>query len=239
MGGEESCIPGAGVPLLSTCALDDRGRHRRARYHRARHCRDRDRRARYRRARDRCARDRRACYRRAHHRRARNRRARYRRARYRRARHLCSRSPCSLHPRVSRTVSRPVRGAGAMDGAMALSGWEEDKGANDDVTTSVVVAAHAATSLEARRRALAAAQIHRPRYRGSVPGRIPHRPRNFALGLHCILREYFGVDGLATVFGREQFDRRFRVPMSVFLCIYRAIKDRPFWMQRVDATGQP
>jgi len=126
-----------------------------------------------------------------------------------------------------------------MDVAMALSGWEEDEGANDDVTTSVVVAAHVATLLETRRRALAAAQIHRPRYRGSVPGRIPNRPRNFALGLQCILRDYFGVDGLPPVVGREQFERRFRVPMSVFLRIYRAIKDRPFWMQRVNATGQP
>jgi len=115
---------------------------------------------------------------------------------------------------------------------MALSGI-------DDATTSVVVAAHVATLLEARRRALAAAQIHRPRYRGSVPGRIPNRPRNFALGLQCILRDFFGVDGLPPVFGREQFGRRFRVPMSVFLRIYRAIKDRRFWMQRIHATGQP
>jgi len=122
---------------------------------------------------------------------------------------------------------------------MALSGREEDEGANDDATTSVVVAAHVATSLEARRRALAAAKIHRPRYRGPVPGRISNRPRNFALGLQCILSDYFGVDGLPPVFGREQFERRFRVRMAVFLRIYRAIKDRPFWVQRVHATGQP
>jgi len=122
---------------------------------------------------------------------------------------------------------------------VALSGWEEDEGANDGATKLVVVAAHVATLLEARRRALAAAQIHRPRYRGSVPGRIPNRPRNLALGLQCVLRDYFGVDGLPPVFGREQFERRFRVPMAAFLRIYRAIKDRPFWVQRVNATGQP
>jgi len=36
-----------------------------------------------------------------------------------------------------------------MDGMMTLPGWEEDEGANDDVTTSVVVASHVATLLEA------------------------------------------------------------------------------------------
>jgi len=29
------------------------------------------------------------------------------------------------------------------------------------------------------------------------------------------------------------------VPLPVFLRIYHAIKDRPFWAQRVNATGQP
>jgi len=100
---------------------------------------------------------------------------------------------------------------------MTLTGWKEDEGENNDVTTSVVVAAHVATILEARRRALAAAQIHRPRYRGSVPGRLANRPGNFSPGLQCILRDYFGADGLRPVFGREQFERRFRVPMAVFL----------------------
>jgi len=126
-----------------------------------------------------------------------------------------------------------------MDGAGALRGWEENEGDNEDGTTSVVVAAHVTTLLEARRRALSAAQIHRPRYRGSVPGRIFNRPRNFALRLQCILRNYFGVDGLPQRFGREQCERRFRVPMSVFFRVYRATKDRPFWDQRVNATGQP
>jgi len=32
-----------------------------------------------------------------------------------------------------------------MDGMMALSAWEEDEEANDNVTTSVVVAAHVST----------------------------------------------------------------------------------------------
>jgi len=122
---------------------------------------------------------------------------------------------------------------------MTVSGWEEDEGANDDVTTSEVVAAHVASLLEMRRRALAAARVHRPRYRGSVPGRLANRPRNFELGLQCILRDYFGLDGVPPVFGRVQFERRFRVPKLVFLRIDRAIKSRPYWAQCVNATGQP
>jgi len=47
---------------------------------------------------------------------------------------------------------------------MTMSGWEKDEGVNDDVTTAVVVAAHVATLLDSRRRALAAAQVHRPLY---------------------------------------------------------------------------
>jgi len=122
---------------------------------------------------------------------------------------------------------------------MTVSGWEEDQGANDDVTTSVVVAAHVASLLESRRRALAAARVLRPRYQGSVPCRLANRPHTFDLGLHCILRDYSGLDGLLPVFGRVQFERRFRVPMPVFLRIYRAIRSRPFWAQRVNETGQP
>jgi len=124
-------------------------------------------------------------------------------------------------------------------GFMSMSGWEGDEGGNDDVTTAAVVAAHVATLLEWRRRARLAVRVQRPRYRGSTPGRVPNKPRNFELGLHCILRDYFGVDGLPPVYNMLDFERRFRVPMAVFQRIYHAIKDRPFWVQRVNATGRP
>ena len=74
-----------------------------------------------------------------------------------------------------------MAGACTMDAFMAVSGWEEDEGVNDDVTNAVVATAHVATLLAARRRALAAARVHRPRYRGSVPGRLPNRPRILSL----------------------------------------------------------
>ena len=81
--------------------------------------------------------------------------------------------------------------------------------------------------------------MQRPRHRGSTPGRAAVWPRNFDLGLHSILRVYFGVDGLPTVHGLREFERRFRVPLPVFLRIYNAIKDRLIWVQSVNATGRP
>jgi len=124
-------------------------------------------------------------------------------------------------------------------GFMSLGGWEGEEGCNDDVATSAIVAAHAATLPEWCRRGMAARRVQRPRYRGSTPGRAANRPRNFELGLHSILRDYFGVDGLPPVYGPREFERCFRGPMPVFLRIYHAIKDLPFWVQSVNATGRP
>jgi len=124
-------------------------------------------------------------------------------------------------------------------GFMSLSGWEEEEGGNDNVAMSAVVAAHVATLLEWRRRAMAARRVQRPQYRGSTPGRARNRPRKFEPRLHSILRDYFGVDGLPPVYGLREFERRFRVPMPVFLRIYHAMKGRPFRVQSVNATGRP
>ena len=176
--------------------------------------------------------------RRARDRRARDRRARGRRARNRRA---CNRRALvALFASCAQAQYSSAMDGGSMGGGfLSLGGWEGEKGGNDDVATSAVVAAHVATLLEWRRRAMAARRVQRPRYRGSTPGRAANRPRNFELGLHSILRDYFGVDGLPPVYGLREFERRFRVPMSVFLRIYHAIKDRPFWVQSVNATGRP
>jgi len=108
---------------------------------------------------------------------------------------------------------------------MSMSGWKGDEGGNDDVTTAAAAAAHVATLLEKRRRAKSVGRLQRPRYRGSTPGKVPNEPRNFELGLQCILRDYLGVDGLPPVYSLLDFERRFRVPMAVFLKIYHAIKD--------------
>jgi len=53
-----------------------------------------------------------------------------------------------------------------------------------------------------------------------------------------ITRDYFGVDGQPPVYEEETFERRFCVPRSVFMRIYEAIRDRPFWRQSMNATGR-
>jgi len=47
------------------------------------------------------------------------------------------------------------------------------------------------------------------------------------------------VDGFPPVHSLREFERRFRVPMPMFLRISNAIKDRQFWVQSVNATGRP
>jgi len=67
-----------------------------------------------------------------------------------------------------------------------------------------------------------------PRYVGSVPGRRPNQRHNFCSGLRAILRDYFGLNGEPPVYDEGESERRFRVPRSVFLRVYNAMKDRPF-----------
>jgi len=56
--------------------------------------------------------------------------------------------------------------------------------------------------------------------------------------LRAILRDYFGLNWEPPVYNEVDFERRFRVPRSVFLRIYNAVKDRPFFAQRINATGR-
>lgn len=65
-----------------------------------------------------------------------------------------------------------------------------------------------------------------------------NKPRDFALGMLCILRDYFGANGAPPVYSEADFERRFRVPRAVFVRVYRALKDRPCRAHNVNATGQ-
>ena len=53
------------------------------------------------------------------------------------------------------------------------------------------------------------------------------------------MRDYFGLDGSPPVYDEADFERLLRVPRSVFLRIYHALKGRPFFAQRMNATGRP
>jgi len=53
------------------------------------------------------------------------------------------------------------------------------------------------------------------------------------------MRGYFGLDGYLPVYDGAGFERQFRGPWSVFLPIYCAVIGRPFFAQRINATGRP
>ena len=89
-----------------------------------------------------------------------------------------------------------------------------------------------------RRRSLAARARRCRHYRCSVPGRWPNKRRDHAAGLFNIQREYFGVNAVPPIFDDHDFETRFRVPHSVFRRIYVAVKDDPFFQQRINATGR-
>jgi len=64
-----------------------------------------------------------------------------------------------------------------------------------------------------------AGRLHK-RVRGSRPGRRPKRLRDFNVGAHAILRDYFCVDGAPTVYSEDAFEERFRLPRSVCSCLF-------------------
>jgi len=89
-----------------------------------------------------------------------------------------------------------------------------------------------------RRRSRSGRANRRRRYRGSVAGRRPNKRRDFAAGLFNIQRDYFGVNAEAPTYDDRDFETRFRVPRSVFRRVYEAVKDEPFFQQRINATGR-
>jgi len=99
----------------------------------------------------------------------------------------------------------------------------------EDLQIASAVAAHPHALRHWTTRAHGSRVHRRPRYVGSVPGRRPIKPRNFFSGLRAILRDSFGLNREPPVFNEGDFERRFRVPRSVFLRIYNAVKDRPFY----------
>jgi len=97
---------------------------------------------------------------------------------------------------------------------------------------STAVAAHMQALWRYRRR-IRRSRLGRRLYIGSVPGRRTNKNRDFRSGLRAIWRVYFGLDGSPPVSDEAEVERRFRVPRSVFLRIYHAVKGRPFFAQRI------
>ena len=108
----------------------------------------------------------------------------------------------------------------------------------EDVDLSVALACHHHLLILrtwSRRRRRIGATRRRP---GSVPGRRQNKQRDFAEGLLRIRRDYFGMNGEPPVYDERDFERRFRVPRSVFMRIYEDIKGELWWQQRPNATGR-
>lgn len=87
-------------------------------------------------------------------------------------------------------------------------------------------------ALQQRRKALSE-RDSKSNYHGSLPGRKPDKARYFDAGLNNTLRDYFSLDGRPPVYYKVDFERRFRVPRTVFSHIYEAIKDQPGFQQTV------
>ena len=109
---------------------------------------------------------------------------------------------------------------------------------DDGGVICAAVHAHMGMLFLLRRRSRSGRANRRRRYRGSVAGRLPNKQRDFAAGLFNIQRDYFGVHAGAPIYDDRDFETRFRVPRSVFRRVYRAVKDEPFFQQRISATGR-
>jgi len=108
----------------------------------------------------------------------------------------------------------------------------------DGADVAAVVQAHVNVLMAVRRRARAKRIARRWLYRGSTAGSRSNKRRDFAAGVHAILRDYFGAGGLLPIYDDREFETRFRVPRAVFRRIYLAVKDEPFFQQRINATGK-
>jgi len=104
-----------------------------------------------------------------------------------------------------------------------------------DLDLAVVLGARATLTV---RRALQHGRVSKRPLGGSRPGRRPNRNRDFDLGAHSIMRDYFGVGGEPPVYSEQDFEKRHRMPRAVFMRLYAAVHDEPWWRRSVNATGR-
>jgi len=100
---------------------------------------------------------------------------------------------------------------------------------DDGADAAAVVHAHVNVVMAVGRRASARRIARRRQYHGSTAGRRANERRDFAAGVHNILRDYLGVGGLPPIYDERDFETQFRVPRAVFRRVYLAVKDEPFF----------
>jgi len=104
-----------------------------------------------------------------------------------------------------------------------------------DLDLAVVLWARATLTV---RRALQHGRVSKRPVGGSRPGRRPNCNRDFDLGAHSIMRDYFGVGGEPPVYSEQHFEKRHRMPRAVFMRLDAAVHDEPWWRRSVNATGR-
>jgi len=109
---------------------------------------------------------------------------------------------------------------------------------DDGADVAAVVQAHVNVLMAVRRRARAKRIARQWLYRGFTAGRRGNKRRDFAAGVHAILRDYVGAGGLLPIYDDRDFETRFRVIRAVFRRVYLAVKDEPFFQQRINETGK-
>ena len=72
---------------------------------------------------------------------------------------------------------------------------------------------------------------------GSLPGKAPNKPRNFELARTTLIRQYF--NGENSTFDETDFERRFRMPRSVFVKVKDAVIGVPPFIETADGFGKP
>ena len=93
---------------------------------------------------------------------------------------------------------------------------------------------------EAAVAAVEASSAGRP-WGGSPKGKAPNKDRNFQRAYVQLTRDYFPeLSGTGTcVYNEANFERRFRVPRSVFDKVNTRLNGKGRFCQRYDATGLP
>jgi len=76
-----------------------------------------------------------------------------------------------------------------------------------------------------------------PSWGGSLPGKAPNKARNFLAAKQKLVRQYFS--GEASVYDEHDFERRFRMPRSVFMKVKEAVIGEAPFIQKADAAGRP
>jgi hypothetical protein len=103
-----------------------------------------------------------------------------------------------------------------------------------------IVSVLALVATESAKRKIASHNI------GSSIGKAPNRERNFVQKMASIRDDYF-VDndevrrdgGIGKRYSEEEFERRFRMPRSVFDEVFVVVSQDNYFCERKDATGKP